>query len=77
MEKEFNFKKALRKIVEDELKDNLGLADDIISKVNRKFDEFIKRLKAKSKKGWEGYKGLVHIDDILKLVGDKLNDRRI
>lgn len=34
--------------------------------------EFIQRLKAKSKQGWEGYKGLVHIDEILKLAGEKL-----
>lgn len=36
-----------------------------------KVREFIKRLKMKSEKGWEGYVGLVHIDDIIKLAGDK------
>lgn len=34
--------------------------------------EFIKKLEKKSKKGWNGYIGLVHIDDIKELAGKEL-----
>lgn len=34
--------------------------------------EFIKKLNKLSKKGWEGYIGLVHIEDIKKLAGEDL-----
>ncbi len=43
-------------------------------KLEETLKEFIQRLKKLSKKGWEGYKGLIHIDDVIKLAGKQLID---
>ena len=44
----------------------------VINEVEKDVREFIKKLKRKAKKGWEGYIDLIHIDDVFELAGEEL-----
>jgi len=50
---------------------NKGFQEGRQSKLKEE-QEKVRRLKRKAKKGWEGYIGVVHIDDIIKIFGSEL-----
>lgn len=66
-------RKALMEILNNKVRNGEMLhIEDVFRLIKEQDREAVKELKKKAKHGWEGYKGLVHIEDIDEIFGKEL-----